>query len=153
MDGQESRRQSNALLHFYLQAENSEESERLLAQLLARAAPFIESRLGRKFRVSIRGGRCPLSPDAEDQYSEVTLSLIEKLRRLKTTSSEDAIRDFQSYVEQIAENSFSNRLREDHKELRSLKDALRYLLDGRTRHKAFALWWSENGKQSGGFAA
>ena len=152
MNGQESRLQSNALLHSYLQTDNSEESESLLTQLLARAAPFIENRLGRKFRVSIRGGRCPLSPDAEDQYSEVNLLLLEKLRKLKAAPREDSIRDFQSYVEQIAENTFSNRLREDHKELRSLKDALRYLLDGRTRHKAFALWWGENGKQVGGFA-
>ena len=153
MDAQESRRQSNALLYSYLQAGQGVETESLLAQLLTRAAPFIESRLGRKFRVSIRGGRCPLSPEAEDQCSEVNLLLIEKLRRLKATSSEDSVRDFQSYVEQIAENTFSNRLRADHKELRSLKDALRYLLDGRTRQKAFALWWPENGKQVAGFAA
>ena len=152
MNGQESRLQSNALLHSYLQTDNSEESEDLLAQLLARAAPFIENRLSRKFRISIRGGRCPLNPDAEDQCSEANLLLLEKLRKLKATPREDSIRDFQSYVEQIAENTFSNRLREDHKELRSLKDALRYLLDGRTRHKAFALWWGESGKQMGGFA-
>lgn len=150
MDAQESRRHSNALLHSYLQAGQGVETESLLAQLLARAAPFIESRLGRKFRVSIRGGRCPLSPEAEDQCSEVNLLLIEKLRWLKATSSEDSVRDFQSYVETIAENVFRDRLRADHKKLRSTKDALRYLLGARTAHKEFTLWESAAGTLVGG---
>ncbi|HEV3410361.1 MAG TPA: hypothetical protein VG095_08705, partial [Chthoniobacterales bacterium] len=60
---------------------------------------------------------------------------------------------FNSYVETIAENAFRSHLREDYSELRSLKDALRYLLSGRTKHQAFALWRSDAGRLIGGFAA
>lgn len=153
MKGEESPREAEVLLLSYLQSEDRAESERLLAELLARAGSVIEKRLGRRLHVSIRGGRCPLSPEAEDQYGEATMLLIEKLRRLKTAGSrQESIRDFQSYVAGIAENAFRNRLRADYRQLRSLKDALRYLLDGRTRHKVFALWRCENGKQAGGLA-
>lgn len=150
---EESRQQNNALLLSYLQTDSKEESQRLLEQLLARAAPFIENKLGWRFRVLIRAGRSPQSPDAEDQCNEVYVLLLDKLRKLKTTPGVDTISDFQSYVEKIAENAFSNRLRRHHQQFRSLKDALRYLLSGRTKHKAFALWWCGHRKQVGGFAA
>lgn len=152
MTVEESRHENNDLLRSYLQIESNEESERLFEQLLARATPLIEKTLGRRFRVSITAGRAPQSPDAEDRYSETCLLLVEKLRKLRLNPAESPVRDFQSYVETIAENAFRNYLREDHRELRSLKDALRYLLSGRTKQKAFALWRGETGRLIGGFA-
>ena len=148
---EQSSEHADNLLRSFLQCTEPEQSERLLGELLACAAPLIESRLGRRFRVSMRGGRCPQNPDAEDQYNEVNALLVEKLRNLKASPAEAAIVDFQSYVAQVAENSFRNRLREDHKQLRSLRDGLRYLLGGRTPHKIFALWRSESDKLVCGF--
>ena len=152
MSSREGDRQADTLLQTYLGADDDTASEKLLTELLALARPLIERRLGYRFRVSIRNGRSPHSPDAEDQCSEATISLLQKLRRLKASRSQESIRDFRTYVEGIAENIFRDRLRQDHRELRSLKDSLRYLLDGRHRQNVFALWQSENGQQVAGLA-
>jgi DNA-directed RNA polymerase specialized sigma24 family protein len=137
--------QVDALLLPYLRADDEAESQRLLTVLVeAEAEPLVKSIIGRKFHVSLNGRPSTrAAQEAEDIRGEILLSLVARLRELKTGGQRGAIANFRSYVAVIAHNACHEALRQKYPERSRLKNRLRYLL---THQAGFALWENEEGE-------
>ncbi len=149
-----SRAELDPLLLTFMRSRDAEESERLLAAIIAEhAAPIIEAVVGRKLRpTSLPAGRARADEwQIEDLRGDAVVQLLTQLRRLKASPrGEDTIRDLRGYAAVVAAHTCHRYLRRKHPRRHVLKNKLRYLL---TRQSGFAAWEDEGGQLVAGFAA
>ncbi len=133
----------------WLTAPTDEEASRVLAQLLDEIAEPVLTRVIRgKFRATGHW------QDAEDIIGEARLQIIRRLQRLRETPPDGNGRpllDFQGYVASVAYATWALTVRRRHPARAALADRLRYLLEGRTNQRGFALWAGLGGKSWAGF--
>lgn len=142
------------LLVSFMRSFDADESERLLALIIAEhAVPIIERVVRRKLRLtSLPTARARVDEEqAEDLCSDSVVQLLTQLRRVKASpQGEDTIRDLRGYAAVVATHTCHRYLRRKHPQRHVLKNKLRYLL---TRQSGFAVWEDEGGQLVAGFAA
>ena len=132
-------------------APTDEEASRALAQLLEEIAEPVLTRVIRE-KFGATGHR----QDAEDIIGEARLQIIRRLQRLREAPPDDTGRpliDFQAYVASVAYTTWALTVRRRNPARAALVDRLRYLLEGRTQQRGFALWAGQGGKSWAGFEA
>ena len=142
-------------LRGYLDASSQEDADRELASLLEQAAPLITGCLGRRVRDARHA-------DVEDAVSEARTQLVLRLQRLRggerrqgdlSTKPRAPISDFGAYVVTVAYTAWAGTVRRRHPARAMLLNRLRYLLEGRTNQRGFALWNGPGGELWAGFEA
>lgn len=143
----------DSLLLNFMRSRDVEESDRLLAAIIAEhAAPVIEEVVRRKLRLTSlpAGGARADEGQAEDLRSDAVVQLLTQLRRVKARPhGEETIRDLRGYAAVVATHICHRYLRRKHPQRHVLKNKLRYLL---TRQSGFAVWEDEGGQLVAGFA-
>jgi DNA-directed RNA polymerase specialized sigma24 family protein len=145
MEGLETKERTDELLHPFLRAGSSAESENLLAGIISEHAhPIIRNIIKAKLRVSFNqqdGGH--LNQDALEIGSEIKGTLLAELQSLKNLPRQKTINNFRNYVAVVTYNACYDYLRRKYPRRHSLKNRLRYLL---THRIDFALWESAEGE-------
>lgn len=122
---------ADQLLQSYLETPDPGEADSSLGALIFQhAVPLLNRIVSRRLGESSR-------QDVDDIVSDVTLSLISRLKALKSGSGGEIIRSFESYVAAAAHNGCDQYLRQRYPERHRLKNRLRYLIG---KHPKFALW-------------
>jgi hypothetical protein len=139
--------QTDGILLPFLLSSNEAEGECLLADLLSKyAAPSMEKVIRSTFAQSavpeMTQGTHE-AQDIEDIVGEVNIKILDRLRRLKKSPSEDTISDFRGYVAATAYNVCHTYVRGKYPNRTRLKNKLRYIL---THHPDFGLWQGSDGK-------
>lgn len=111
------------------------------ALVVGQAQPLIRRLLAHQARSSSAIG----PDDVEELGARITLKLVEKLRRVRS-SPDAAIRNFESYVVTLTQNAVHDHLRERFPERARLKKRLRRALTDEPRT---ALWTTRHGVASG----
>jgi len=143
MDKIESTAQIDAVLSPYLQARSEADEAAALEQLICeRAQPIIRQVVRAKLRVGSAAGSDISEDEATDLLNEITLSLVQRLRRLQTNADEKGIANFRGYVAVTAYHACDGHLRRKYPRRYSLKNQLRYLL---THSAGLAVWDGEDG--------
>jgi RNA polymerase sigma factor (sigma-70 family) len=118
------------LLHGYLEATDADrEDQQLAALLLDHASPLIRKTVRRRLMTSPE-------QDRDDVVGDVTLELVARLKRLKS-SGDAGIERFAAYVSVAAHNGCDQYLRQRYPQRHRLKNRLRYLL---SKLPNLALW-------------
>ncbi len=143
------RLETDALLQPYLQAQNADEVECLLAQLMVeQAEPIIRQIVEFKLRVwSGRADHSSENQDCEDICQDVVLQIITRLSQTKVNFELEEIRNFRSYIAVTSYRACHDYLRLKYPQRYSLKHKLRYVL---THHPELALWETEKKEFVGG---
>lgn len=138
------------LLTPYLQAGSQEESERILAYLIAQHLnPIIKDIIRYKLRFS-GGGRSADDQQLEDVCQDALVHLLPQVRQCRMPSQPLVIEDLRGFTAVIARRACYDYLRRKYPRRHSLKTKLHYLL---TRQSGFALWDSPRGETIAGYAA
>ena len=120
---------ADELLGFYLNAPDGETCAKFLEILIQEyAVPVIKNTLTAKSFEFGRNGFYLSKEDFEDLLSESRVNLVVKLNSLYFESNGYSIRDFNSYVRGVAENSFNRFLSNRTPNRKSLKNKIRYVL-------------------------
>ena len=120
---------ADELLGFYLNAPDEEACAKFLEILIEEyAVPLIKNALTAKSFEVGRNGFYLSKEDFEDLCSESRVNLVIKLDSLRLDSNGQSIRDFNSYVRSVAENSFNQFLGSGTPHRKSLKNKIRYVL-------------------------
>lgn len=128
---------ANDLLRRYLDTREESESAPLLEELLTYAARIIEPIIHRKGSSFQSSGFQFKREDLEDLRGECLFNLVNALRRLKESASENRIADFPAYVAVVAYNECARFWRTRVRQFERLRNKIKYLL----RHEpSFALW-------------
>ena len=147
--------ETDPCLRSYLEAACPAKIDAQLAALLERAAPLIAGCVGRR----ARGSR---HADVEDAVSEARTQLVQRLQRLRVESgsqtspggkSAATITDFGAYVVAVAYTAWAGTVRRRHPARAMLLNRLRYLLEGRTNQRGFAMWTGAGDELWAGFEA
>lgn len=135
-----------------LRADGEAQSEQQLAALLANhAEAVIKQIVVYKLRITAhRQNDGQAVEDAEDVRSQVLVSLLARLRELKTDAEGATISNFRGYVATVTYNACSHHLRRKYPERHRLKQKLRYLF---THQPRLNLWEDETGDLLCGYAA
>jgi hypothetical protein len=135
--------QSDSILIPFLNADDDEQTEKALAELIVRhVEPEIAKNLRYRMRKSLK--KEDFQPDNQDALEiagEAKLLLIAKLRKLKLSRNGGPILNLKHYVDSVTINACHQYLREKYPMRHQLRHKLRYLL---THHPDFALWEIEN---------
>ena len=135
----------------WLTAPTDLEASRALTGLLEELAAPVLTRV-----VCGRVGAVDGRRDAEDILGEARLQIIRRLQRLRETpegADECPLSDFPAYVAAVAYTAWAQTVRRANPARAALVDRLRYLLEGRTNQRGFALWTGPGGEAWAGFAA
>jgi DNA-directed RNA polymerase specialized sigma24 family protein len=134
---------SDPLLGPFLRAQDKDDREKHLIQLLEmEAAPVMQRVLRRKLPAGAEG-----SGNFEDVLSEARTELVRRLQSLREGTSEESIGNFRAYVSSVAYNAWAEHLRQAYPARSMLLNRLRYLLENRTKQQGFALWESATGER------
>ena len=126
-----------------------EESEELLAQILREHAdPIIRSILVYKVRTCVYAKSRQLE-DSDDIRSDIHVSLIRRLRRLRGVQPDGPIASLRGYVAKTTYNAFNDYLRRVYPAWARLKHRIRHLL---ANIDGFAAWEGYDGDQHCGLA-
>jgi hypothetical protein len=151
MEGQNIATQVDSLLLPFMCAAHEIEEEECLARVLAEhAIPVVRGVIAGRFHDFLHGGGDAFGHESEDLEAEVVVSLIARLRALKSHPGAGHIADFRGYAAAVAFNACHRRLRLKYPARRRLKNRLRLLL---TRHEGFALWEEGGGELLCGLGA
>lgn len=136
----------SVLLPFLLASDESE-AERLLADLFSKyARPVIESTVKSAFgqRITSETGYEPQEKqDIQDIVSDVSVRVLDRLRRLKESPQDDTVNNFSSYVAVTAHNACHAYWRAKHPNRTRLKNRIRYAL---ILHPDFEIWAGAGGR-------
>ena len=139
------------VLQLFLQAEDSEQAQQRLDELLTEhVAPIVGQIVRFKIHSFPGAGRGYETQDEEDIRSEVFLTLISHLRDMRVEGSSGLIDNFRGYVATTTYNAFHKYIREKYPVRSRLKNRLRYLFNHRTD---FALWKDVHNEFLCGFSA
>ncbi len=142
----------NGLLREFLAAATPEEADHQLAKVIEFATPLMVRCLHQR-------GQGGLAQDAQDVLSAARTQLIQRLYRWRaqrieaggTADGEPAVSDFGAYVTAVTYNAWSQDARRRHPARAMLLNRLRYVLEGRTNQRGFALWTGLDGKSWASF--
>jgi hypothetical protein len=138
---------SDPLLHPFLRAKTSAESEQHLQRLLeVEAGPVMRRILKRKAQASSPRGNLAAN-ELEDVYSSVREELIRQLLMLRSGEKTKPLANFRAYTGAIAYATWAEHLRRAYPARSKLADRLRYLLEGRTDLRGLVLWSGESGER------
>jgi RNA polymerase sigma factor (sigma-70 family) len=137
---------TDPLLRPYLAAEDAEEAQRLLGQLIAEHVQPLVRDVARS-RIRTLASFDGLA--TEDICSEAMLQLLGRMRDLRDDPEQAPISNFKGYVAAIVHNSCNHYIREKLPEHSRVKNQLRYVLN---HHDNFATWEESGGDRFSGFA-
>jgi hypothetical protein len=141
---------SDPLLAPYLAASSSAGIDTQLAQLITlHADPLIDVIL--RTRLARSGGSADGSSNEEDIASAAREHLIGQLTALHQEAREP-IRDFRAYIASTTYAAWAESLRARHPSRALFLNRLRYLLEGRSPQRGFALWKDADGVKWCGLA-
>lgn len=133
--GQEDTAVNDSLIEPWLQAEEGEEAERRLTQLItAELEPVIKGVIRFKLRL---GGGSAEAPDADDLRQEALIEMLAALRKCRSQPSLHAIGDARGLVATITYRVCYRWLRRRSPHWNALRRRLQYVL---TRQPDLALW-------------
>jgi len=141
---------NDPILLSYLAASSEGEATTQLSVLLSdQAMPIIDQILCAK-----KTSRTSRDFDeVENVASAARECLLGQLHRLRTGKRENPIRDFLNYAASVTYSAWAEMLRVQYPQRALLLNRLRYLLEGRTNRRGFAIWDDAAGAKWCGFAS
>ena len=124
------------------------QADDLLAQLITvHAGPVIKGVI--RFKLRLNSSRETQRAESDDIHQEVVMQLVAQLQRFRKLPAAHPISDVRGMAAVIAHRTCARWMRRQFPERHALKNRLHYLL---TRHRGFALWQNNDGKQVAGFS-
>lgn len=131
------RGKAQRLLRGFLDANPGSEEDAALDRLVETLTPVVERKIGAKLGSR---GMAHLREDFEDIRGNALVALIDRLTHLKRGNCPRHIADLDSYARAVASNAFGSYLYERKPQWRRTMHRARYILEGKSFARGFAVW-------------